>query len=48
MDDFKADWEGIKAAIEIGAAKNQESGYVKYDSMDALIEHKGADGTKEW
>ena len=48
VDDFKADWEDIKAAIESGAAKNHESGYVKYDSMDALIEHKGADGSKEW
>ena len=46
VDDFKADWEDIKAAIESGAAKNHESGYVKYDSMEALIEHKGADGSK--
>lgn len=48
VDEFKADWEDIKSAIESGAAKNCESGYVKYDSMDALIEHKGVDGTKEW
>ena len=48
VDDFKADWEDIKAAIESGAAKNHESGYVKYDSMEALIEHKGADGAMEW
>lgn len=47
-DEFKADWEDIKAAIESGAAKNHESGYIKYDSMDALIEHKGIDGAKDW
>jgi hypothetical protein len=48
VDEFKADWESIKATIESGAAKSHGSGYIKYDSMDALIEHKGIDGVKDW